>query len=427
MTGVAGYIASHVAQLLQTEGYRVRGTVRSLENEDHYQWVKQLCPDAKHELQLVEAALLKEESWTEAVKDCQFVIHVASPFPNQNLTNPEEELIKPAVEGTKFLLKACAASKTVQRVVLTSSVAAVHGEMAIEDGRLYNEEDWTDAESAYLDNYSKSKTLAEKAAWDFVKELTDDDKFELTVVNPGTVFGPILGKNVGTSVEIVKRILDRSMPAIPKANFTVCDVRDVALAHYKAMTIPEAVGHRHIVATQNLWLKEMAQVLAKELKPQGYSISTISCPYFALWVKGLFDKSVKLILPRVGKEIKFDNTRMKDVLGITPMDANQSILDTAYSLIEHGVVKKTKKYRGSKKPGEESEEAGTSEEHGDAKPNGEVVEPEVVVVTKEVVVEEDVEEVKKKNKEEKIEDIDADLKKDAAAHVDAAPAAVASN
>ncbi|GAB6018891.1 hypothetical protein CHUAL_000549 [Chamberlinius hualienensis] len=358
VTGANGYIASHVIQLLQKEGYKVRGSVRDLKEESKTQWLKQLCPDAKHELELVEADLLKEDGWAAAVKDCQFVIHTASPFPNQNVTNSEDELFKPAVEGTKLVLKACSESKTVQRVVLTSSITAVHGDINSEENKVYTEEDWTNPESPSLDNYAKSKTLAEKAAWDFVKELKDDEKFELVVINPGLVLGPVLGKNPGTSVEIIKRMIDRGMPAIPKANFTICDVRDVALAHYKALTLPEAVGHRHIIATQNLWMKEMAQTLAKEFRPQGYSVSTLNCPYFALWVKGFFDKSVKLMLPRLGKEVKFESKRMVEVLDITPTAANSTLLDTAYSLIEQGIVKKSKKFKGPKS-GEG--DAGTSE------------------------------------------------------------------
>ncbi|XP_015915817.1 uncharacterized protein [Parasteatoda tepidariorum] len=360
VTGASGYVASYIIKLLLDEGHKVRGTVRDLNNEKKIKPLKELSPEARFPLELVEADLLKEETWKEAVKDCTYVIHTASPFPNASPANPDE-VIKPAVEGTKVVLQACADAGTVKRVVLTSSVASVHGEMIMEEGKVYNEGDWTNTESISLDTYSKSKTLAERFAWDFVKELPEDKKFELAVINPALVLGPVLNGEPGTSVEVIKKLLERAMPMIPKVNFDVCDVRDVALAHVKAMTLPNAADHRHIVTTQNVWLKDIAMVLSKEFKPHGYCVPTTIAPYFAVWLNSFFDKTAKSILPRIGREFRFDNKRMKEELGITPTELNQTLIDTAYSLIEGGFVKKQKKYKQNRKdsvaePNKQSEE-----------------------------------------------------------------------
>lgn len=367
VTGASGYVAAHVIKILQEEGYKVRGTVRSLQNETKVKPLKELCPDARYPLELVEADLLKEDGWKEAVKDCCYVIHCASPFPSTQPSSPDD-VIKPAVDGTKTVLQACADAGTVKRVVLTSSVAAVHGEMIMEEGKEYTEGDWTNTDSISLDVYSKSKTLAERAAWDFVKELPGDKKFELAVINPGLVFGPVINGSISTSVEIVKKLLERSMPMVPKVNFAVCDVRDVALAHVKAMTLADAADHRHLIISQNVWCKDIALTLSKEFKPHGYCVPTVVAPYFAVWLNSFFDKMTRTILPRIGREFRFDNKRMREVLGITPRDLNQTLIDTAYSLIENGFIKKSKKYKQSRKESvadskkQDDEKAGQSEE-----------------------------------------------------------------
>lgn len=347
VTGASGYLAAHIVKVLQDEGYRVRGTVRNLQDETKVKPLKELCPNADHPLELVEADLLKEETWEAAVKDCSYVIHTASPFPSTPPPNPDD-VLKPAVDGTKTVLKACTDAGTVKRVVITGSVAAIHGEMVMEEGKVYTEGDWTNTESASLDLYSKSKTIAERAAWDFVKELSEDKKFELAVVNPGLVLGPVINGAISTSVEIVKRLLEHSMPMVPKANFAVCDVRDVAVAHLKALTLPNAADHRHIICTQNVWVKDIALALSKEFKPHGYNIPSMVAPYFAVWLNSFIDKMSRTILPRIGREFRFDNKRMRDELGITPRELNQTLIDTAYSLIENGFVKKTKKYKQNK-------------------------------------------------------------------------------
>ncbi|XP_061170792.1 uncharacterized protein LOC133180267 [Saccostrea echinata] len=402
VTGAGGFIATHIVKQLQEEGYRVRGTLRSLEDEERIKKLKELCPDAKHELELVEADLTKPESWEPAVKDVKYVIHVASPFPAQS-PKEESELIQPAVEGTQAVLKACVAAKSVKRVVLTSSCAAVGWGPGADTSKTFTEEDWMEPEK--LNAYGKSKTLAEKAAWDYVKELPDEDKIELAVINPGYVMGPVINGSMSTSSEVVKRILEREKPFVAKLNFPVVDVRDVAAAHVKAMTLDEAAGKRHLVVNSNVWMKEMALILSKEFKHQGYNVPTTNCPNAILHMCSWFDKTIKMIMPDVGKVFKFDTTRMKDVLQITPTELKDTLIDMAYSLIDAGLVKKTKKFKG---PGSGEPEGG---EEGEKKEEGQENEGEEKPKENGDVKDEDKNEddLKKEGKEEekseKIEDV----------------------
>lgn len=347
VTGATGFVAHHIIQLLQQEGYRVRGTVRNLKNENKLKSLKSLCPDAKYPLEFAEADLTKENGWNDALKGCTYCIHVASPFPNAP-PKKEEDVIIPAVEGTKRVLRACAYTDTVKRVVLTSSIAAVHGETSNIENREYTEEDWTDVSSSYADAYSKSKTLAELAAWDFVRALPPERKLELSVVNPGIIFGPCISGLLCTSIEIVKRLMDCSAPMLASIHFTVCDVRDVALAHLRAMTLPEAAGNRHLVRSEHLWMHDIARILKEEFSRYGYFVPSIIAPYIGVYLFSFIDNSSNLVLPRYGKSYLYSNTRMTEVLKINPRCARQTVLDTAYSLIECGMLKKTRKYKAKK-------------------------------------------------------------------------------
>ncbi|XP_077988278.1 uncharacterized protein LOC144442779 [Glandiceps talaboti] len=348
VTGASGFIASHVTQQLLRAGYRVRGTVRSLKNEKKVQPLYNLCPDSKHKLELVEADLSEPDSWQKAVEGCSNVLHIASPFP-ASVPKDENELIKPAVEGTTSVLKACQQVGGVKRVVVTSSIVAVTGNLDanIDNDYLYSEKDWPNTDN--LTPYEKSKTLAEKAAWDFVENLKDDEKFELVTVQPGLATGPVLSGTSCTSMELPRRLLNREMPAIPDISYPIVDVRDAAAAHIKAMIVPEAAGHRHALTAGNMWIKDMALVLQKEFKSQGYNVPTFVAPKFGLQIYALFDGTIKYILPGLGKISRFDNTRMKDILGIQPVSMEKSFVDMGYSLIELGVVPKKSKYRGPPK------------------------------------------------------------------------------
>ncbi|XP_041470645.1 phenylacetaldehyde reductase-like [Lytechinus variegatus] len=341
VTGASGYIATHIVKQLQEAGYKVRGTVRSLSNPKKVGPLKELCQNPAHELELVEADLNKDEGWKEAVQGCSHVLHTASPYP---LAAPkhEDELIKPAVEGTTRVLQACKEVGGVKRVVVTSSCAAI-SDLAETPKEPLTEEVWLKVEKlGLIDAYSKSKALAEKAAWDFVENLPADSKFELAVVNPSVVLGPVLCGGAGTSVEIVRRLMERDPGMIAKLSFPVCDVRDVAKAHVIAMTLPEANGNRHIIAPYTMWFEEMSQALREEFTKQGYNPPTRLAPFCMLKVLSWFDSSTKKIVQLHGQFPRFSDHRLRQVLGITPYDPKVSLVDMAYSCIDRGfIVKKT--------------------------------------------------------------------------------------
>ena len=340
VSGASGFVACHVVQQLQQAGYRVRGTVRSLKNEAKVKPIRELCPDAAHPIELVEADLLDADTWPKAVKGCTYVIHTASPFPAANPKH-EDELVKPAVEGTLNVLRAAHAAGTVKRVVVTSSMAAVFGAETGANGVTYNEDDFPDASEKHMEPYVKSKSKAEKAAWDFAKTAN----FELAVVNPGFIVGPVLSGGDATSIVLVRQLMHREMPLIPKLHMPCIDVRDVARAHVRAMTMPEAAGKRHCTVQDGLWFKDLALILQKEFSQQGYKVPTTEAPYFLLWIMARFDSNLRLVLPSIGAKATYDNSRIRNVLKIDPIPMEKSLVDMAYSAVEKGFVKKTTKYK----------------------------------------------------------------------------------
>ena len=350
VTGASGYIATHVIQQLLSAGnYRVRGTVRNLQNEEKVKALKELVPDAKHPLDLCEADLERKASWPSAVQGCQYVFHIASPFPSA-VPKRADDLIRPAVQGTINVLSACAECGTVKKVVLTSSIAAISCGLCghpNRSGHTYSEDDWS-PENGCLP-YERSKLLAERAAWDFVKELPDEKKFDLVVVNPAFVQGPVLTGLAGTSVDIIKKLLTGDIPGSFNINFSMVDVRDVAQAHIVAMEKPESSGNRYILASgTNLNFHEIIQILAEEFQHQGYKIGKKKLPKFVAWFGSFFSNEFKMVLPMIGKNVEFDNTKMVKELGIQPRQAKETVRDTAHSLIEIGLVEKKSSYSTTK-------------------------------------------------------------------------------
>ncbi|KAG9511362.1 putative oxidoreductase [Fragariocoptes setiger] len=357
VTGVSGYLGSHVAQQLLAHGYRVRGTVRSSSNTDYINTLRELLTKGQSNtsIEFVEADLLNKTCWSAAVAGCDYICHVASPFPLE-VPSHADELIAPAVDGTLAVLKAAADSGTAKRVVLTSSLAAVHDVKLLgpdsDPNKVYNEEDWVDPDE--VEPYSRSKILAEKAAMKFVEELPDPTdgkkKLELTVMNPSYIIGPMITDRLSSSLIGIKRMLDKSSPAIPRLHLPFTDVRDVALAHVKALKLPGVVGKRYLLFSDCKWMKELAAIIAKEFKPLGYWVPSVVVPNTLVWLGSFFDRSTVMVVPRLGREFKLSNKRMIEELGIEPIPVEQSIIDTCHSLIANNLVKPTRKYLKSREP-----------------------------------------------------------------------------
>ena len=336
VTGGSGFIATHCMLQLLAAGYRVRTTVRSLAREAEVRaTLKAAGADAGDRLAFFAADLMADAGWAEAAVGCDFVLHVASPFP-VNVPRHEDELIVPAREGALRVLRA-ARGAGVKRVVQTSSFAAIgygHPEVV----RPFTEHDWTAPEGGGVTAYAKSKTLAERAAWDFMAREGGD--MELAVVNPVGVFGPALGADFSTSIEIIKRMMDGALPALPRITFGVVDVRDVADLHLRAMTDPAAAGERFLaVAGEFVSMRDIGLILKSRMGSAGRRVPTRELPDWLLRIVALFDPSVGQIVPELGKRKTATNEKARRVLGWSPRSTEDAIVATAESLVLLGLLK----------------------------------------------------------------------------------------
>ncbi len=334
VTGASGFIGLQCVRELLQNGYRVRGTVRSLDREPRLR-----AALAKHtdttDFELVSADLTSDDGWAEAARGCRYVWHVASPVPNAPPKH-EDELIVPARDGTLRLLRA-ASEAGVERVVLTSSIAAVCEGYPRDPTRVFTEDDWSRLEGD-VSAYDKSKTLAERAAWDFVTGLPAEKKIELTTINPGLVLGPVLEQDYGVSAEAIRKLMRRDYPGCPRLGWPSVDVRDVASAHLAAMTTPEANGQRFCCCVDFVWMKEMAAILTEHFGERGYKVPTRELPDFVVRIAGLFDKVTRVVTPRLGLELNVSNERIKRVLGWKPRGTEEQVVAMGESLIDLGLV-----------------------------------------------------------------------------------------
>ncbi len=336
VTGASGYIALHTIKTLLAAGHRVRGTLRTPARGADLKEILSRHGTDTGALDFVAADLGDDAGWAEACAGCSHVLHIASPFPGAP-PQDENELIVPAREGTLRVLRA-AADAGVRRVVMTSSVAAVTAGLPRDGGRVFNEDDWSDT-GADIGAYPKSKTLAERAAWDFVAGLPDDRPLELVAINPGIVLGPLLDPDTSTSVEAVLKIMRREYPGCPPLGWALVDVRDVADAHVAALSAPAAAGHRYICAIEHIWMHEIAEILAAEFGPRGFRIPTRRLPAFLLRFVALFDPTVRLVLADLNRRQDLDNTAIRRDLGWSPHAREDTIIATGNSLIELGLVR----------------------------------------------------------------------------------------
>ena len=325
VTGASGFIAEHCIIELLKNGYSVKGSLRSMNREQEVRdAVKTETDDTK--LEFCKLDLLEDDGWEDAMWDCDYLMHVASPFVIED-PKDENELIKPAKEGTLRALNA-AKKAGIKRVVLTSSVAAVNSHMM---SGTSDHTTWTDINSKYVTPYQKSKTIAEKAAWDFYNNQDNSNKMELAVINPGGVMGPQLGNDLGgASTQIVSQLISGKFPMIPALSFPFIDVRDVAILHLKAMTTPEADGKRFIAAhSEPTWMYEVAEVLSAA----GYEkIKLKKAPSFMLKLIGLFDNKTKSLVPMLDKYVPCDNSQTVKILNWEPMPWEQAFIEHAKSI-----------------------------------------------------------------------------------------------
>jgi dihydroflavonol-4-reductase len=337
VTGGSGFIGGHAILQLLAAGHEVRTTVRNLKREpDVRAMLREGGAAANVPLQFFAADLEADAGWKEAVSGCDFVLHVASPLP-PSVPKNEDELIVPAREGTLRVL--CASREAgVKRVVLTSSFAAI-GYGHENRTAPFTEADWTDPAGSDVLPYPKSKTLAERAAWDFMAR--EGGALELAVVNPVAVFGPVLGADYSASVLIVQRFMDGAIPGAPKLYFGVVDVRDVADLHIRAMTNPTAKGERFLAVTgEFLSMREIALILKARMGDAAKKVPTREIPNFLVRLASLRDPAVKQILPELGKRKNATSEKAQRVLGWRPRSREDAIVATAESLVRLGLLKK---------------------------------------------------------------------------------------
>jgi len=335
VTGGSGFVASHCLVQLLEQGFSVRTTIRDMNKKDR---VKNSLKNAgiheHHKLTFIEADLLKDENWDSAMIGCDYVLHVASPI-FLRLPKNEDEMIKPAVEGTIRVLRA-ATLAGVKRVVMTSNFGAI-GYSHKDHTRKINESDWTNPDEKGLSIYNKSKVLAERAAWQFIDENLG--VLELSVVNPMGIFGPALDSALSSGYGLLKQLMDGSMKRLPDIRLGIVDVRDVADLHIKAMLNPNAKGERFLALSGGtMSLLEIAQLLKQEMPSYTQKTSVKPLPNWLLTLVAFFSDKAKAIKPLVGVYREASNDKARKKLGWKPRSNKEAILSSARCLVENGEV-----------------------------------------------------------------------------------------
>ena len=336
VTGGTGFAGVHCILQLLNAGYKVKTTLRSLQRKQEViEMLRHGGATSTDNVSFIVADLSNDANWDLAAENCEYVLHVASPI---QLTIPkhEDEVIRPAVEGTLRVLKA-AKNAGVKRVVLTSSFGAV-GYSHKDAGKPITEEDWTNPNDKHLSAYLRSKTLAEKAAWDFISK--QGNGLELAVINPVAIFGPTLGPDMSTGFEILRRLLNGSMKAVPNITFGIVDVRDVAGLHIRAMTHPGAKGQRFLaVAGETMQLPEVAALIKNKMGAVAQKVPTRTLPDWIVRIAALFSPVAKNIAPQLSRNKNASNQKAKTILGWQPRSNEEAILAAVKSMVEFGLIK----------------------------------------------------------------------------------------
>lgn len=332
VTGASGFLGAHCVARLLEQGHRVRGTLRNLALEPELRAaLSQWANTPADKLEFVRADLLSDAGWDKATAGCDYVLHVAAPYPMAMPKDPND-LIIPMREGTLRVLRA-AESAGVRRTVMTSSLAAV-GYGHRDNSRTLDESVWTNLDGN-ITSYIRGKTLAEQAAWEFAR----GHSLDLCVLNPGFIMGPSVdGCSFSTSGNLIRNMLLGKYPGAAHLQFWIADVRDIAAAHVLAMTSPLAAGRRYIATSEPMWMKEIAQTLNDHLAGRGYHVPTLTIPDFAYRIAARFDSGLRTSEANLSVEWHYDGRRLRDELGWQPRGAAETVCATADSLIAYGLV-----------------------------------------------------------------------------------------
>ena len=332
LTGISGFLGGHVALALLKAGYIVRGSVRNLDKAESARATLERAGADVSKLEFVALDLLSDKGWDEAMEGVRYLQHTASPFVI-DLPEDKMDLIRPAVEGTERALNA-ALRANVERIVLTSSMAAIAYGHDKARTKPFTDKDWTNLNGRDVNAYIESKTLAEQRAWDIMRAA--GRATDLTTINPSAILGPLLDQDPGTSALIVKRLLDGSVPALPRLPFVVVDVRDIANAHVAAMTTESARGRRFPMGERPMLMGQVADIVRKAAPDR--KVPRLKMPDWAVRIYALFDRDVRGVLNELGVLKRLDSTGATALLGRPLIPADEAITATTHALIQNKIV-----------------------------------------------------------------------------------------
>jgi nucleoside-diphosphate-sugar epimerase len=340
VTGANGYVASWLVKQLLEAGHTVHATVRNPNDESKVGHLNEVAATAAGELKFFKADLLEDGAFDEPMRDCELVFHTASPFVQWNITDPQAQLIQPAKRGTLNVLESVERVASVKRVVLTTSVAAIFGDnkdMQAAGLDCFTEDHWNTTSNEHHQAYSYSKTVAEQVAWEAVE---GQERWDLVCINPAFVMGPSLSKSSqSTSLSTIKELVNgTNKMGVPKLEFGLVDVRDVANAHYQAGFTPTAKG-RHICSAQTSSMMAMADSIRKKY-PQ-YPLPKTTLPKIMTWAFGPIVSSVtrNYVANNVGYPVRFDNSKIRNELGVTFRSVDETLHDHMQQLLDDGIIR----------------------------------------------------------------------------------------
>lgn len=320
--------------------YKVRGSVRDTKNEAKIEPLRKAFGELFDQMTLVEADCEKKETMMKAAEGVDFIVHTASPFPIKKVKH-EDELINPAVKGTTAIMEAALENK-IKRVVITSSIAAIMSSKPADKpaDRNFTEKHWSDPSPGdHIDPYSKSKTMAEQAAWAFKEKNKETHDIEIVTINPSLIMGPAFVGAGFSSGEIITNIILGKFPGLPKVQFGLVDVRDCAQAHLQALKVPEAANKRFILCRESMWFTQIGVILNKKWSNQGYTPVTRELPKFLCQIGSYFMSELNHAVKNWGIESTFDRTQSHEILKIEysiPME--DTLNEMAQSMIETGAL-----------------------------------------------------------------------------------------